>query len=115
LERIEAYLIARPIVGHLKAMRDLGKKVAMLQTEIDADGRIRTAYNIGGTTTGRLSSSFSEFGTGTNLQNIEESLRSVFIADRGYKLGYFDAEQGESRAVGGIEWNLFGDGRYLDE
>jgi len=79
---MEAYLIARPIVGHIKAMRDLGKKVSVLKTEIDPDGRIRTSYNIGGTTTGRLSSSFSEFGTGTNLQNIEESLRSVFIADR---------------------------------
>jgi len=30
------------------------------------------------------------------------------------KLGYFDAEQGESRAVGAIEWNLFNDGRYID-
>ena len=114
LERMEAYLIARPLVGHIKAMRDIGKKISMLKTEIDPDGRIRTSYNIGGTSTGRLSSSFSEFGTGTNLQNIEESLRSVFIADEGYKLAYFDAEQGESRAVGGIEWNLFKDGRYLD-
>jgi DNA polymerase-1 len=114
LERMEAYLIARPLVAHIKAMRELGKKISMLKTEIDSDGRIRTSYNIGGTTTGRLSSSFSEFGTGTNLQNIEESLRSVFIADKGMKLGYFDAEQGESRCVGAIEWNLFNDGRYLD-
>lgn len=114
LERMEQYLIARPLVGHIKAIRDMGKKISMLKTEIDKDGRIRTSYNIGGTTTGRLSSSFSEFGTGTNLQNIEESLRSVFIADKGMKLGYFDAEQGESRCVGAIEWNLFNDGRYLD-
>lgn len=114
LEKMEAYLIARPLVGHLKSMRDLAKKASMLKTEIDPDGRIRTSYNIGGTSTGRLSSSFSEFGTGTNLQNIEESLRSVFIADKGYKLAYFDAEQGESRCVGGTEWNLFNDGRYLD-
>lgn len=97
LEKMEAYLIARPLVGHLKSMRDLAKKASMLKTEIDPDGRIRTSYNIGGTSTGRLSSSFSEFGTGTNLQNIEESLRSVFIADKGYKLAYFDAEQGESQ------------------
>src|SRR5438093_12127542 len=86
----------------------------MLKTEIDPDGRIRTSYNIGGTTTGRLSSSFSEFGTGTNLQNIEEFLRSIFIADEGYKLAYFDAEQGESRCVGWIDWNLFKEGRYMD-
>lgn len=114
LERMEAYPIARPIVGHLTAMRDIGKKISMLNTEIDPDGRMRTSYNIGGTSTGRLSSSFSEFGTGTNLQNIEESLRSVFISDPGMKLAYLDAEQGESRVVGAIEGNLFNDWKYLD-
>ena len=114
LERMEAYTIAKPIVRHLEAMRDLGKKISMLKTEIDPDGRMRTSYNIGGTSTGRLSSSFSEFGTGTNLQNIEESLRSIFVADPGMKLAYLDAEQGESRVVGAIEWNLFRDGRYLN-
>jgi DNA polymerase I-like protein with 3'-5' exonuclease and polymerase domains len=114
LERMEQYLVARPIISHLKAMRDLGKKISVLKTEIDTDGRIRTSYNIGGTETGRFSSSLSEFGTGGNLQNVEESLRSVLIADPRMKMGYFDAEQGESRVVGGIEWALFHDGRYLD-
>lgn len=114
LERMEAYIVAKPIVRHLEAMRDLGKKISVLKTDIDPDGRIRTSYNIGGTTTGRFSSSFSEFGTGTNLQNIEESLRSVFVADPGMKMGYFDAEQGESRVVGAIEGNIFNDWRYLD-
>jgi len=114
LERLESYLIAKPVVTHIKAMRDLGKKISMLKTEIDPDGRMRTSYNIAGTTTGRFSSSFSEFGTGTNLQNIEESLRSVFIADPRMKMAYLDAAQGESRVVGAIEWNLFEDGRYLD-
>src|SRR5262249_34741352 len=38
----------------------------------------------------------------------------VFIADPGYKLAYLDAEQGESRIVGAIEGNLFGDWLYLD-
>src|SRR5262249_27000980 len=64
--------------------------------------------------TGRFSSSLSEFGTGGNLQNIEEGLRSIFIADKGMKLANFDAEQGESRIVGAIEWNLFHNGKYLD-
>ena len=114
LEKLEGYFVATQIVKHILLMRDLRKKIGMLRTEIDPDGRMRTSYNIAGTTTGRLSSSFSEFGTGTNLQNIEESLRSVFIADPGYKLAYLDAEQGESRVVGAIEWNLFHDGKYLD-
>ncbi len=74
---------------------------------------IRTSYNIAGTGTGRFSSSLSEFGTGGNLQNVEESLRSIFIADQGQKFAKFDAKSGESFCVGAIEWNLFSDDRYL--
>lgn len=114
LEKLESYFIAMQPAKHIIALRELAKKISMLRTEIDDDGRMRTQYNIAGTTTGRLSSSLSEFGTGTNLQNIEESLRSIFISDPGKKLAYLDAEQGESRVVGAIEWNLFRDARYLD-
>jgi DNA polymerase-1 len=111
---MEQYLIARPIINYIKTMRDIGKKISVLNTDIDTDGRIRTSYNIGGTNTGRLSSSLSEFGTGGNLQNIEDLLRSIFISDPGMKMAYIDAKQGESRVVGGIEYALFSDGRYLD-
>ena len=114
LEKLEAYQVARQIVKHMKAMRDLAKKIGVLKTEIDPDGRIRTSYNIAGTSTGRFSSSFSEFGTGTNLQNIEQSLRSIFIADKGFKLAKFDARSGESYCVGAVEWNLFHDPKFLD-
>ena len=38
----------------------------------------------------------------------------MFIADPGMKMANFDAEQGESRVVGAIEWNLFKRGGYLD-
>lgn len=114
LEKIEMYLVAKPIVSHMLLMRDIGKKISVLKTDIDPDGRMRTSYNIAGTDTGRFSSSLSEFGTGGNLQNIEDLLRRVIIADPGMKLGYFDGEQIQSRIVGAIEWNLFKDGRYLD-
>lgn len=113
-ERMEVYLIARPIIAHINAMWDLAKKISVLKTGIDPDGRIRTSYNIAGTSTGRFSSSFSEFGTGGNLQNVEENLRSIFISDRGFKFAKFDAKSGESYCVGGTEWNLFKDGRYLN-
>ena len=113
LEKMEAYTVAKPIVAHMSAMRDLAKKISVLKTEIDNDGRMRTSYNIAGTSTGRFSSSFSEFGTGGNLQNVEESLRSIFIADEGYKFAKFDAKSGESFVVGAIEWNLFNDPSYL--
>jgi DNA polymerase-1 len=114
LEKLDAYFYARPLLSHLLAMRDIGKKVGVLETDIDSDGRMRTSYNIAGTVTGRFSSSLSEFGSGTNLQNIEQRLRSVFVADPGYKLAYIDGEQAESRLVGAICWNLFDDPRYLD-
>jgi DNA polymerase-1 len=116
LEKIESYRITLtiPMIYLIKKIRELQKRIDVLKTEIDHDGRMRTSYNIAGTTTGRFSSSLSEFSTGGNLQNIEEHLRSIFIADKGMKLANFDAEQGESRVVGAIEWNLFGDSTYLD-
>ncbi|MFA6244497.1 MAG: DNA polymerase [Candidatus Hydrogenedentales bacterium] len=113
-DKLYAYTIARPIISHLNAIAELGKKISVLRTAIDPDGRIRTSYNIAGTDTGRFSSSYSAFGTGGNLQNIEESLRSIFISDPGYKFAKCDAKSGESFIVGAIEWNLFDDPRYLD-
>ena len=113
-EKIATYPVATALISHINVLADLGKKLSTLQTEIDPDGRIRTSYNIAGTNTGRFSSSLSEFGTGGNLQNIEESLRSIFVADPGWKFAKADAKSGESYAVGAIEWNLFGDGTYLD-
>ena len=114
LEKMEAYTLARPIINHMSAMREIAKKIGVLKTDIDSDGRMRTSYNIAGTDTGRFSSSYSEYGTGGNLQNIEESLRSIFISDPGMKFAKFDAKSGESYVVGAIEWNLFDDGTYLD-
>lgn len=114
LEKLKKYFFAEPIINHILAIRDLKKKISVLKTGIDADGRIRTSYNIAGTDTGRLSSYASAFGSGTNLQNITGELRSAFVADKGKKIAYIDLEQAESRAVGGIVWNLFQDGGYLD-
>jgi DNA polymerase I-like protein with 3'-5' exonuclease and polymerase domains len=80
-EKLEIYPIAEQLVKHINLLTELGDKISVLKTAIDDDGRIRTSYNIAGTSTGRFSSSISEFGTGGNLQNVEESLRSIFIAD----------------------------------
>lgn len=114
LEKLHGYHIARPFVNYLLAMRELGKRISFLRTATDSDNRMRTSYNIAGTNTGRFSSASSEFGTGSNLQNVEELLRTIFIADPGHKFAKFDAKSGESYIVGALEWNLFRDGRYLD-
>lgn len=113
LERLENYFHARAIVKHLLKIRELSKRLGTLRTSIDRDQRIRTSYNIAGTTTGRLSSSLSDFGTGTNLQNIEPRLRRIFIADPGYKFANIDLEQADARGVAAILWNLFGDDSFL--
>lgn len=107
LEKLQNYFYAEPIVLHLLGLRDIDKKRSLLETEIDPDGRHRTSLNIAGTNTGRLASSFSDFGTGRSLQNIDRTLREVFIADPGMKLGNIDLEQADSRNLGALCWNTF--------
>lgn len=99
LEKLaERYVIARPIVKALLDVRDRSKELTYLRN-VDEDGRMRFSFNIGGTETGRISSSRSVWDTGYNGQNIKPAVRSMFIADQGYRLGYIDLEQAESRVV----------------
>lgn len=121
LEKLANYFIAEPICNHILLLRGLGKSLGFLRTGVDPDGRMRTQFNIAGTVTGRFASSITDFGTGTNLQNVTESLRSVFVADEGMMFCNIDLEQADSRNVGALCWNLFvndrGDafaGSYLD-
>lgn len=108
LEKIQAnYLYARPIAAFILAMRDLHKQLGFLRTEIDPDSRIRTNYNLAGTNTGRLASSMNDFGTGTNLQNVNRKLRFPFVADKGMYMLNVDLEQADGRNVGAICYNLF--------
>lgn len=108
LERLSLhYLVAEQPARHILKLRDLGKKLSFLRSQIDNDGRMRTTFNIAGTDTGRLSSSISEFGTGNNLQNVERSLRRCFIADPEYKFCNIDLEQGDSRNIGALCASIF--------
>jgi DNA polymerase-1 len=121
LERLRQYMIAEPFCNHILAIRDLTKKIGFLRTGIDKDGKMRCNFNIAGTNTGRMASSMSDFGSGTNLQNVDKTLRSVFVAPKGYKFCNIDLEQADARNVGAILWNTFHDefgesfaGAYLD-
>ncbi len=114
LEKLRAYYYAVPIINAVLAIRDTTKKLGVLTTEVDRDGRMRTSYNVAGTETGRWSSSSNAFGGGTNLQNITPELRRMFIADPGWKLCYLDLEQAESFVVGLLIWMVTGDPSYLD-
>lgn len=114
LEKCLSYFHAESICRHIITVQELRKKLGFLKTGVDSDGRMRTTFNVGGTDTGRLSSSESVWGSGTNLQNIAPEMRRMFIADPGYRMAYVDLEQAEARGVGAIIWNLFHDPKYLD-
>lgn len=107
-------MYARPFVNLILSIREASKQLEVFNTEIDADGRFRTSYNIAGTETGRPSSSENAFGTGGNAQNIAPPLRYVFVADPGWKLCVIDLEQVEARDVGFFVGCLFDDWRFLD-
>ena len=114
LEKLEHYFHAMPIIAVILAIREITKQIEVLSTQIEADGRMRTSYNIAGTETGRWSSSGNAWGTGGNLQNINPGLRYIFVADPGWKICGIDLEQAESREVGWLLGTLFNDWTYLD-
>lgn len=109
LEYFDVYLYAKPLARFILAMRDIHKQLSFLKTEIDKDQRIRCTYNLAGTNTGRLASSMSEFGTGTNLQNVNRKLRYPFSADAGMYMCNVDLEQADGRNVGALCHNIFYD------
>jgi DNA polymerase-1 len=114
LEKLHAtYFHTKPFINCILSIRDLGKQISFLTSQVDNDGRIRTSYNVAGTETGRWSSSTNAFGGGTNLQNYPDKLRSVFVADPGRKMAYLDLEQAESWIVGLKLWEQFKDDRYI--
>jgi DNA polymerase I-like protein with 3'-5' exonuclease and polymerase domains len=101
----------------------------MLSAPLDIDGRMRTAYNIGGSESGksapitfRLSSSENAFGSGMNMQNIPSdksktmgkakgrgasigemlklpNLRSMFIPDPGQEMWDLDLDRADLQVV----------------
>lgn len=66
-----------------------------LNIEFDADDRLRCSFNPRGTKFGRLSSSATVFGTGTNMQNLPQDFKKFLIPDEGYAFVEFDKRQAE--------------------
>jgi len=121
LEGFRNYFFAEPFVNYILAMRDAGKAMGFLKTPLDTDNKIRCSFNVAGTNTGRMASSFSDMGTGTNLQNISGRQKGIFWAEHGWVIVDVDLEQGDSRGVGALCWNFFLEshgeefaGKYLD-
>lgn len=72
------------------------------EMEVDVDNRARCEYKQTGVAAapGRLSSSSTMWGSGTNLQNQPGRAHKMFIADPGYGFSYFDLTQAEAQVVG---------------
>ena len=81
----------------------LREKKKLLSTyvnmELDEDNRMRTSYDLTGTTTGRLSSRKTPFGTGMNMQNLPKAFRKFLVADEGRILVELDKSQAEAIVV----------------
>lgn len=109
LEKLyNGYVRARPFLSHLLRMRDLEKTLDTLGKKLRA-GRWHASFNIGGTDTGRWSSSSHPFGIGSNLQNIDDWIRRIFIPDPGHVFFNCDQQGAEARVVGYIA----GDEAYI--
>lgn len=114
-----------PVVNIIRSWRDRAKMISVLKDNIfDQDDRCRTTYKIGGTVTGRWSSSKNCLWTGMNMQNIKReededkvghaSIRSMFIADPGKKFCNMDLERADSWGVGLEVFKCTGDDSYLN-
>jgi len=88
--------------------KELQKELSFLNTPISPEGRMHSLLVISGTETGRLASKADITGWGTNLQNVKNPLRRIFIPDDGYVFWEADASQAEARVVAVLaqQWDL---------
>lgn len=78
------------------------KEFSEYKVKLGPDNRIRTTFKPAGTGTGRLASSKSITGTGTNLQNRTKKLRMFFVPDTGKVLIQADYSKAESWVVAAL-------------
>lgn len=110
LERLaKNYVRATPYANALMTLRELDKSVDALTKNLGPGDRWHASFNIGGTDTGRWSSSKHPMGFGANLQNIDDEDRRCFVADEGYVLLSCDQQGAEARIVA----YLSGDEKYI--
>ncbi len=103
LQRLVRGTVARPGLRSAKLVQEIRGLQKLygtyLNLEFDADGRMRCSYNPRGTKFGRLSSSKTIFGTGTNFQNLPQEFKKFLVADEGYCFVEVDKRQAEWVAV----------------
>lgn len=90
--------------------KDIKKQVGFLNAKLSANGRFMSSANVGKAWTGRWSASKNPYQEGSNLQNIAERHRNIFLADPGYEIFYADLERAESMTVAYVA----GDPAYIE-
>jgi uracil-DNA glycosylase family 4 len=96
------------LIEHIDKHKEEHKFYSTYATmRVDDDNRIRCEYKQFGVkeAPGRLSSSGTLWGSGTNLQNQPHRAYPMFICDPGYELSYFDLRQAEAKIVSEI-WQV---------
>lgn len=99
LQRLVRGTTARPSLRQAKLVQEIRGLQKLygtyLNLEFDSDDRLRCSYNPRGTKFGRLSSSKTIFGTGTNFQNLPQEFKKFLVADEGYVFLEVDKRQAE--------------------
>lgn len=95
-------------------LRRLLTKVETLRVGVDADKRIRTAYNLVATKTGRMAAYASPTGNGYNTQTTTKSDRDLFLADEGCDMWQRDLSAADAWTVA-AEAAMQGDSTMLDD
>lgn len=99
LQRLVRGTVSRPGLRQAKLVQDIRGLQKLygtyLNLEFDKDDRLRCSYNPRGTKFGRLSSSKTIFGTGTNFQNLPPEFKKFLVADDGYVFMEVDKRQAE--------------------
>jgi len=99
LQRIARGTAKRAGLREARLIQDIRGYVKLygtyLDIDFDTDGRLRCVYNPRGTKFGRLSSSATVFGTGTNLQNLPQEFKAFIVPDDGYFFWEADKRQAE--------------------
>lgn len=88
-----------PGAKEISKIRKLDKLISTYYNINAPGGRLRGSYNPIGTKQGRLSSSATIFGEGTNLQNQPKAMKKLMVADEGMMLFDCDLSQAENRIV----------------
>lgn len=102
LDKLSTYVDdnQRPMFLDIMTVRNLGVEIStFLDAKLDSDWRLRWSTNLAGTVSGRISTSASPFWTGVGVQNWNEEIRDIVIAEPGHVFVYADGEQAEARAV----------------